>query len=135
VSRPALGKLEVGQEVIVRRAPNDMRRRPDSERYIPAVVTKVGRVWAEMEKPGSGEWSIYRWRMRMDDQHEGSDYSGSNASFATPEQHAYDETVTWARGYLKDQGIRLEPRSVWADREVELADLLSKGVDTSQSGR
>jgi hypothetical protein len=78
-----------------------------------------------MEKPGSGQWSIYKWRMRMDDQHEGSDYSGSNASFASKDQHAWDETLYWARGVLKEAGLRIEPRSPWADREVELADIIT----------
>jgi hypothetical protein len=126
-TRPKLGKLEVGQPVTVCRSNNDMQRRPDSERYIPAVVAKVGRVWVDLEKPGSESWSIRRWRMRMDDQSEDSAYTGSNASFATLEQHAWDETRNWARGVLAEQGIQIRHDSRWRGREVELADLISKG--------
>jgi hypothetical protein len=121
-NRPELGKLTAGQEVIVRRSPNDMRRRKPEERYIPATVTKVGRVWAEMTPVQGAGWHVYR--MRLEDQHEGSKYPGSNATFATLEQHAWDETAIWAREVLTENGIRLERNSRWTGREVELADLL-----------
>jgi hypothetical protein len=126
-TRPKLGKLEVGHPVMVCRSNNDMQRRPDSERYIPAVVAKVGRVWVDLEKPGSESWSIYRWRMRTDNQREGLAYSGSNASFATLEQHAWDKTQNWARGVLSEHGIQIRHDSRWRGQEVELADLISKG--------
>jgi hypothetical protein len=131
--RPELGELKVGQEVMVRRSPNDMRgRRPASERYIPAVITKVARVWIEIERTcGDREklpsWSIYRWRMRQDSQDEGTQFTGSNASFATLEQHAWDQTRNWAFEVLSENGIRLDMDSPWRDREVELADLITGG--------
>lgn len=103
-----------------------MRNRPAEDRYIPAEVVKVGRVWVEIEKPGASEWSIYRWRMRMDVQNEATQYSGSDASFLTLEQYAWEETQTWARGVLIEHGIRLDQDSRWNGREAELADLLSK---------
>jgi hypothetical protein len=126
-TRPELGELKPGQEVIVRRSSNDTRGRDPEENYIPAVITKVARVWIELEKPGVAEWHTRRWRMRRDTQDEGSQYSGSNASFATREQHEWDMTRAWAFGVLRDNGIRLDYDSVWTGREQELADLISKG--------
>jgi hypothetical protein len=123
--RPALGTLEPGQDVIVKLSPNDSRRRPREECYLPGRVRKVARVWIEIERVGDTGWPK-EWRMRRDVQHEGSTYSGSNASFATLEQHAWDETYTWASGVLSAAGIRLDPGSPWRDREIELADLISK---------
>ena len=124
--RPPLGTLEPGQQVRVRLSSNDSRRRPPEECYLPAVVRKVARVWVELERVGDGY--PREWRMRRDKQHEGSTYSGSNASFATLEQHAWDITHTWALGVLRENGIRLDPGSRWVDREVELADMISKAV-------
>lgn len=129
--RPELGELKPGQPVMVYRSSNDMRWRKPEERAIPAVVVKAARVWVDLKKPGDdvATWSIYRWRMRRDTQDEGTPYIGSNASFATLEQHAWDETQSWARGYLEENGIRVEHRSKWHGREVELADIISQGTD------
>jgi hypothetical protein len=126
--RPALGELTVGQPVMVRRSANDSRRRDPAECYIPAVITKAARVWIEMAKPDSSEWSIYRWRMRRDTQNEATQYSGSNASFATLEQHEWDKTQAWALGLLHDQGIRVDRESPWSGREVALADLIVENM-------
>lgn len=125
--RPALGTLEPGQDVIVRKSPNDSRRQPPEDRFIPARVVSVARVWVELERVGDEGWPK-GWRMRKDTQHEGSQYSGSNASFATLEQHAWDETDMWARGVLAEAGIDLRHGSPWRGREIELADLISKGT-------
>lgn len=126
MARPELGKLEVGQKVVVRRSTNDMRRRPDTDRYISAEVTKVGRVWVEVAKyPDMPVWSAYRWRMRMDTQNEATQYSGSNASFATLDQHAWDETRDRALGVIREHGLRVETGSRWSGREIELAHILA----------
>lgn len=124
--RPDLGELTPGQPVMVRRSPNDSRGRKPEDRYIPAVVVKAARVWVDLERLGTG-WP-QSWRMRRDTQDEGTQYSGSNASFATMEQHAWDETQIWARGVLEENGIRLDHRSRWDGREIELADLISKAT-------
>lgn len=132
-TRPELGKLEPGQRVIVRRSPNDMRRRPPEDRYIPAVVVKAARVWVDLEGT-EGAWKR-TWRMRRDTQDEGSQYSGSNARFLTLEQHAWQETRDWALAVLQEHGIDLRNSSPWRGREIELADILAK-VDprTGRSG-
>ena len=121
-ARPELGKLEMGQKVVVRQSPNDMRGRPAEERYIPAVVARVSRVWAEM-KPVGGDRRI--WRMRMDTQDQATQYSGSNASFATLEQHEWDQSRDWAREVIDSNALTVESRSPWRGREIELAEVLS----------
>lgn len=130
--RPELGELKPGQPVMVRRSANEMRRRPPEERYIPAQVVKASRVWIELKAaetaPDAQRWMT--WRMRRDTQNEGTQYSGSDASFATTEQHEWDQTQAWAWGVIKDNGLTVEPRSPWRGREQELADLLTKTLDT-----
>jgi hypothetical protein len=128
-TRPELGKLEAGQKVMVRRSSNDMRGRDPEARYIPAVVTKVGRVWVDLSRSDLAGSAIGHrtWRMRMDRQDEATQYSGSNDSFATLDQHAWDEAQRWAHGVLEEHGIRLESSSRWRGQETVLADLLSKG--------
>lgn len=104
-----------------------MRNRPAEDRYIPAVIVKAARVWVDLvqkDHADASPWSIYRWKMRRDTQNEGSDYSGSNASFLTLDQHAWEETQSWAREILKDNGLVIDRDSRWRGREVELADLI-----------
>lgn len=133
--RPALGELTVGQQVMVRRSPNDMRRRGPEERWIPAVVTKAARVWVEMKRPDvDTEWSIYRWRMRRDSQDEGTQYSGNNASFATLEQYEWELARAWADEVLQQHGLRVEFSSPWRGREIELAQLLTDRTPADQAG-
>jgi hypothetical protein len=128
-ARPVVGKLEPGQPVMVRRSYNDMRRRKREEWAIPAVVVKVGRVWVDLKVDESARDGLrfMTWRMRLDTQDEGTQYSGSNASFATLEQHQWDETQHWARGVLREQGIEVRMSGRWTGREVELAQLLIQG--------
>jgi len=121
-SRPPLGKLEPGQLVMVHPSMNDSRRHAGKDLWISARVSKVGRVWVELERVGDG-WPR-QWRMRMDVQHEGTQYPGSNARFVTMEQHAWEETQAWALGVLREQGIDLRIGSPWRGREQELADLI-----------
>lgn len=125
--RPELGELKLGQKVMVRRSANDMRGRKSEDRYIPAVVTKVGRVWVDLARADLPEKALGygTWRMRMDTQCEGSQFSGSNDSFATLDQHDWDQTQAWAREVLTEQGLRiLDRNSPWYGREVDLAQLL-----------
>lgn len=121
-TRPEPGKLELGQRVIVRRSQNYMRGRPPEERYIPAVVVKVGRVWVDLESVDLDRPKT--WRMRMDRQSEDTGYTGSNASFFTLEQHAWDMAQDQAMRTLRDHGIDLRMGSPWRGREIELADIL-----------
>lgn len=121
-----MGKLEVGQKVMVRRSPNDSRGRAPEDQYVPAVVTKVGRVWVDLRRSDLPENALGfgTWRMRIDTQNQASKYSGSNASFATLDQHAWDQTRAWAFGVLKEHGLRVDHGTKWYGREIELAETL-----------
>lgn len=137
--RPPLGDLVAGQPVIVRRSSNDMRGRKAEDRYISARVVKAARVWVELASVSTRtSWDNIvvperTWRMRMDTQNEATEFSGSNDQFLTLPQYQWQIARDWARSVLTEQGIRLDTDSPWRKRIVELADLLSKTVDTSQS--
>jgi hypothetical protein len=117
-SRPELGDIRPGDEVYLRRSNNDMRRRDRSELYIRATVATVARVWITIE--AEGRYKPYR--MRRDSQDEGTQYSGSNWSFVTPEQRRWDDRRHEGRTYLDEQGIKLSIGSPWEGREAELAE-------------
>lgn len=114
---------------MIRRSANDIRGRKPEDRYIPALVSNVARVWVELKATdGRGTW-----RMRRDTQDEGSQYTGSNASFLTMDQHAWTETRNWAESVLRDSGIDLRLNSPWRGREVELADILVTATDRTEA--
>lgn len=124
--RPPLGKLKPGQKVMVRRSAIDMRNRPAEDRYVPAQVVKVGRVWVTLSRSDLvlSQLGHQEWRMRMDTQAEASQFSGNNASFLTMEQYAWEEARHWGRGVLTEHGIQLATGSRWHGREAELAELI-----------
>lgn len=116
--RPALGDIKPGDLVYVTSSMNDMRERPRDEYYTPARVTKAARVWITMVTEN-------RWprelRMRRDVQNEATQYSGSNAGFVTPEQRAYDETVSVVRRALNDNGIQVDRFGAWSGLQRQAA--------------
>lgn len=135
--RPELGEIKTGDPVFVRRSMNDMRGRPASDRYIPARIFKVARVWVGIEQTDEepGVPGVQTWRMRRDTQDEGTRYIGSNASFVTPEQKAHDEQLATAQDYLREAGIGLSDTSPWRDRELDLAGIIRAGIAARESGR
>lgn len=125
---PPLGDIKVGDEVFVERSSNDMRGRDKSDRYIPARITKVARVWIEIESTdGARRWPR-NWRMRRDTQNQGTQYIGSDARFLTPAQHEQVERLRVAMTFLREQGITVERNSPWLDRTPELADLIRSHI-------
>lgn len=128
-TRPELGELKVGQTVIVRRS-GDLRHVVEEGRYVKAEVVKANRVWIEIDQIDAPYPRT--WRMRRDTQNEGTGTSYV-ARFATVEQHAWDQRQEAAFSVLRGNGIRIENGSPWRGREAELADLLTRSVDTSQS--
>jgi hypothetical protein len=132
--RPETGELTNGQPVIVYRSPNDMRGRKPEDRAIPARIVKANRVWIELERADLAESQIGHrtWRMRRDTQDEGTQYSGSNDRFVTVPQHEWEETLSWARGFLRENGIDLRTGGKWYGREVELADIISAATDRTE---
>lgn len=129
-ARPELGELKPGQKVVVYRSPNDMRNQPPEERAIPAEVVKAARVWVDLkvDETATDTARFMTWRMRRDSRDEATQYSGSNARFATLEQYEWDETRRWALGLLQENGINIERGGKWDGRQVELADILSKAT-------
>jgi len=111
---------------------NDQRGRKPEDRTVPATVVKAARVWVDLESVERDrrrpDLPARTWRMRRDRQNEGSSYTGSNASFATLEQYAWDEARRWALGFLQEQGVWVDRDSRWRDHEVELADILAKAL-------
>lgn len=131
--RPACPVLVVGDKVIVRRSPNDMRGRPRTDRFMAAEVVKAGRVWLTIRCTGTSSDSR-EWRMRRDTQDQATQYSGSNASFVTPEQHDWDERMAAVDAVIRDADVRLsdgwQRSEIWTpDRRTALADfIVSLGV-------
>lgn len=121
--RPAPIVPKVGDPVIVCRRPV----RGGEHRLVEATVTKVGRVWVEMHAPDNGMGTT--WRMRLDTRDEGNrEYSQFNASFRTPEEHAWNEKVRKANAFLSEQRIVIHRGSPWdtEQRRVFLADLIGE---------
>lgn len=123
-NRPTLGKLEPGQEVVVRLPFAASRGRDWHARHVPARVAIANRVWIDLV---SADGRL-KWRMRRDSQDEGSSYSQTNASFATLEQHEWDAAQHHACALIKKHGITLAYDSPWRGREIELADLLVRST-------
>lgn len=124
-----MGTLSIGQRVMIRRSYNDARGRKPEDMYIPAVVAKVGRRYVELEGSRPNPHSNpLRWRMLMSAQRQVSDYSGSNASFATLEQHEWDMAEREAFQSLRNHGIELNATSWWRGREIELAEIIDTAV-------
>jgi hypothetical protein len=109
---------------MIRRSANDSRRAEPEDRFIPATVVKVGRVWIELVSTDKHQYRM-SWRMRRDTQDQDTRYPGSSASFLTMDQYAWTETRNGALATIHDHGLTVESRSPWRGREVELADLLT----------
>lgn len=141
--RPELGEIKQGDEVFVRRSFNESREQLPECRYIPARVVKVARVWIDLcADPARMSEDVDRinlarkaWRMRRDTQDEGDrQYTQRNASFLTPAQREWEDRLSDAKQYLKEQGIEIkgwvgikhDAPGPWRGREVELAALLRK---------
>lgn len=93
MERPALGKMKVGDEVLVWQP-----RHGGGGQWIPWPVAKVGRVWITVR---CGSQDI---RFRIDTQRGYSEYS-YGFRFATHGQRAYDEKIESARKVLSDAGV------------------------------
>lgn len=134
--RPALGELKPGDMVLVRRSANDMRRRPDTDRYIKAEVVTAARIWITIRHADLRY--AKEWRMRRDTQDEATQYSGSNCSFVTPAQHEYDERLRAIDTVIRDAKVRLDngcPNKDWTpERREALAELIISLEILTQDG-
>lgn len=122
MARPELGPVKVGDTLYVIQ-PGRRRDRA----YVEVVVTKVGRLWIDMDTPGSTSTRA-RYRMRLDTQHTGSTYGTGGARFVSPDQRAWQEREDAARSFLEEAGIRHwhmdNGKGRYADRLVELANVI-----------
>lgn len=105
---PPLGDIKVGDEVLVQH--NHGGKWED----VHAVVTKVARVWIDVD-PVSGWLPHYSRRFRRDDQSDGSN-GNYRARLYTPEQWAEKQREAAADAFLREAGIET---SRWgAQRQV-----------------
>lgn len=117
--KPELGTVKVGDTLYVIES---YRRRPEP---VETVVTKVGRVWIELNRPDQTDsrWPLYR--MRLDTQTTGST-TGSPTYFLTPDQLAWRDREIVAGEYLKELGIWTHElkSGPFKGRTVELANVI-----------
>lgn len=116
--------MTIGSPVVVIQ-PTYSRRVPVAP--VQAVIVSMARVWCEIEavEPNPTTGRSRTWRMRLDDQTDGSD-SYYAPRWRTPAQHEWHEALRSADAFLSDQGIHLGLGSRWndpADR-IELARLV-----------
>lgn len=111
--------VKVGDEVFVRPASYG---RGSARNLIPARVTKVARVWLEIERMDDTPLVKATWRMRRDTQSEGGGYS-IDARFVTPEQAEQEKQLNVADATLKAHGIDIRYESPWRSpsRRIALA--------------
>lgn len=130
--RPELGDIKVGDPVII-------TSRGYRQETVEAHVFKAARVWITLQESNQPESRTRMWRMRRDTQDENTGY-GCAPSFATLEQHAWDQRAEVARQFLREQGISIDFTSQWykPERRIQLADIIRAGigspVSTSQEG-
>lgn len=130
-TRPQLGRPKPGDPVIV--TVNSYRQ----TRHVDAKITKVGRTWIEMAETDNVRSQAKTWRMHMESQYETAGPNPRGDSFATPEQHAWDEQRAAADRYLRDQGITLDSGSPWRtpERWFRLAEILRAAEPDSEETR
>jgi hypothetical protein len=121
--RPGLGTVTVGQTVVVR---SPLGR---NVRWVRCTVTKVGRVWIDVE-PLEGEPSLahYEVRFRMDSQASGV---RSSHWFVTEDQYVWDLEQSTAKNVLRDARIDTSPGfrdGLWSsgDRLLAMAAFVEK---------
>lgn len=115
--KPALGPVAVGDRLLViipkYNTPYPMP--------IEADVTKVGRVWVEMEETKQTRSSKRAWRLRLDTQDTGTTSGRYGDRFVTTDQYAWEERIRLVHAALFDAGISLNNSSPWRDDDRRLA--------------
>lgn len=117
-SEPELGRLSTGDELVV--SAREGRRYLD----VRVQVTKVGRVWIDVE-PLDGEYlPHYSLRYRLDTRLNES----RSARFYTPEQWTWKQRVTSAQTYLAEIGVQTDFGSRFRDDPLTLANAIRRGL-------
>jgi|SRR4051812_26355028 hypothetical protein len=123
--KPPLGKVAVGDRLIVIPASYNNRIKQEP---VEAVVVKVARIWVELDEV-EGPRS---WRLRLDTQHDGGN-GNYHDRFLTTEQHAWGQREQAVHDYLSEAGVSLKHGSRWGTPEerLTLANLLRQhdGLD------
>lgn len=115
--RPALGKVAVGDELLVIEASYNNSR--IQKLPITAVVEKAGRVWVDLVERDQVKSHRRTWRLRLDTQDTGSKYSHTDR-FVTAEQHAWEQRTKAARKVLFEAGISFNTMQSWRwDRDED----------------
>lgn len=115
---PELGVVRPNDELIV-----SFR---NGRRYqeVRVQVTKVGRVWIDVEPLNEEPLPHYHKRFRMDTQSAESD----GARFYTDEQWAWKQRHTNADQYLREMGISLRMGSRYESDKLTLANIIRRGL-------
>lgn len=121
MSKPELGKVAVGDQLLVIPAAYGRTRSEPVE----AVVTKAARVWIDLRDIYDVRSQARAWRMRLDTQNVGSQYSQQDR-FVTADQYAWEQRNTAANAYLREIDLIPGYKSPWysEDRRLDLANLL-----------
>jgi len=116
MSRPPLGELKPGDPVIV----TIHRRRTWTE--VRAHVVKAAPVWITLEESDSAQPGV--WRMRRSTQSAG--HGPYDSQFVTIEQYVWDQALTDAQTFLREQGITVRHGSRWHSDagQIRLAAIL-----------
>lgn len=102
-------------------------RRQNGQNAKDATVIKVARVWITVKV---GTWREIK--LRRDNQTDGSGY-GYATCFYTSAQWEERARRTEAMAFLREQGITVEHKSPWKDREVDLAAMLKLYVHSEKA--
>lgn len=131
-TRPELGKMNVGDPVIIIQHPTNNRHHPEP---IEATVTKVGTRLVTITQTNPANVKNPReWKMRMSTQQVDPQYSHVYR-FVTPEQHAWDLREAEADRYLFEAGLQINTAKIpYIDRRAltfKVANLLrvADGLD------
>lgn len=114
-----MGKVEIGDTVIVK-----IRNDRLDRRY---VVTNVARVWITVRPEGEMRAGRDR-RFRLDNQTDGC--PDAMARFYTLDQWADVQRKNEAWAFLRDQGVDVRRDGPWWGREIDLADLIRKAIES-----
>lgn len=103
-------------------------RRANGENSREAIVSKVARIWITVKV---GDWGR-ELRLRRDTQTDGSGF-GYPSRFYTLAQWDERERQEEAKEFLREQGITVEYKSPWKDREVDLSAMLKLYVHSEKA--
>lgn len=127
MDKPELGPVAVGDHLLVLPRSYGRGSRPEP---IDAVVTKIGRVWIDLEStaPRPVNARAQTWRMRLDTQSDAGPKEQQQyaTTYVTAEQYAWSQRNAAVEAYLREVKVRLDYESPWNEpkRRIVLTNLL-----------